>query len=82
MSDTDAGTGGSKTDAAVLTRSTAAQSKELWKKCTDLVSKYHEDLETWLMDRPVVNFKTLEGALKGDLKDMDVLWKVHEHYRQ
>ena len=74
--------GGSNTAGAALTRSTAAQSKELWKKCNDLVSKYHEDLETWLMGRPVVNFKTLEGALKGDLKDMDVLWKVHEHYRQ
>ena len=77
MSDPETGAGGSKTDAAALTRATAAQSKELWKKCTDLVSKYHEDLETWLMDRPVANFKTLEGALKGDLLDQDVLWRVH-----
>ena len=77
MSDPEIGAGTSKTDAAALTRATAAQSKELWKKCTDLVSKYHEDLETWLMDRPVANFKTLEGALKGDLLDQDVLWRVH-----
>ena len=76
MSDPETGAGG-RTDAA-LTRSTAAQSKELWRKCTDLVAKYHEDLETWLMGRPVNNFKVLTDALRADLTDQDALWHTHD----
>ena len=74
MSESDPDAGG-KADAA-LTRATAAQSKELWRKCTDLVAKYHEDLETWLMRRPVDNFKKLTDALRGDLLDQDALWQA------
>ena len=61
-----------------LTRSLAAQSREIWKKCNDLVDRYHEDLETWLIDRPVANFETLTTALQGDLGDRDVLWAVRD----
>ena len=73
-SDPDAGAGGKAKADAALTRAAAAASKELWRKCTDLVAKYHEDLETWLMQRPVENFKKLTDAMRGDLKDQDTLW--------
>ena len=72
-----AGTSANTADPT-LTRSLAAQSKEIWRKCNDLVERYHEDLETWLIDRPVANFETLTNALQGDLGDRDVLWTVRD----
>ena len=61
---------------ANLTRSTAAQSREIWRKCNDLVKRYHDDLETLLIDRPMASFEALTNALTGDLGDRDVLWRV------
>ena len=72
-----AGTSANTADAN-LTRSAAAQSREIWKKCNDLVARYHEDLETWLIDRPVANFTALTDALRGDLEDRDTLWRVRD----
>ena len=72
-----AGTSANMADPT-LTCSLAAQSKEIWRKCNDLVERYHEDLETWLIDRPVASFEALTNALQGDLGDRDVLWRVQD----
>ena len=46
-----------------LTRSMAAQSKDLSKKYKTLVDKYHEGLEEWVRDRAAVTLETLTRAL-------------------
>ena len=69
-------TGGSK--EPTLTRSTAAQSKELWDKYKSLLDKYHTDLEEWQMDRPTKNMENLTRVLQGDLSDRDTIWAAME----
>ena len=69
-----------KTDPAdpTLTRSVAAQSKEIWDKCTVLIDKYHEDLEEWHRDRPIKNMDILQKSLQGNLGEREVLWAARE----
>ena len=61
-----------------LTRSMAAQSKEIWDKCTVLIDKYHEDLEEWQRDRPTKNVDNLTRALQGNLGEREALWSARE----
>ena len=61
-----------------LTHSAAAQSKELWDKCTVLIDKYHENLEEWQRDRPTNNVDNLTRALQANLADRDALWGAME----
>ena len=68
---------GTSTDPA-LTRSTAAQSKELWDKYKTLVDKYHESLEEWTRDRPTNSLEALKRALQANLTDRDALWQAME----
>ena len=61
-----------------LTHSTAAQSKDLWKKYKTLVDKYHEGLEEWARDRASVTLETLTRALQENMSDPDLLWAAME----
>ena len=69
-------TGGSK--ELTLTRSTAAQSKELWDKYKSLLDKYHTYLEEWQMDRPTRNVENLTRILQRDLSDRETIWAAME----
>ena len=61
-----------------LTHSTAAKSKDLWKKYKTLVDKFHEGLEEWARDRAAVTLETLTRALQESMSDPDLLWAAME----
>ena len=61
-----------------LTRSTAAQSKELWERYKTLIDKFHEGLEEWVRTRAFVTIEALKQSLKGNMSDPELLWATME----
>ena len=61
-----------------LTRSTAAQRKELWERSKTLIDKFHESLEEWVKDRGSVTLEALTRSLQGNMSDPELLWATME----
>ena len=61
-----------------LTRSTAAQSKELWECYKTLIDKFYEGLEEWVRERAFTTIEALTKSLQGNMSDPEQLWAAME----